>query len=137
MTNDEKQIIKKLRAEGLGYKSIAAVLKIPVGTVRSFCRREGFDGLIREIKELPCLWCGSPVVQNPKRKQKKFCSDKCRYKWWNAHPEKLNKCSDSFHKHNCKCCGKEFVHYGRTNGKYCSHECYIKDRFNGGRTYED
>ncbi|RXM53885.1 RNA polymerase subunit sigma-70, partial [Clostridium tetani] len=26
-------------------------------------------------------------------------------------------------------CGKEFSAYGNKNRKYCSHNCYIRDRF--------
>lgn len=31
-----------------------------------------------------CLCCGKEVVQPGGRKEKKFCSDKCRNKWWNS-----------------------------------------------------
>ena len=32
----------------------------------------------------------------------------------------------------CPHCGKEFHIYGDRRRKYCSHECYIADRFKGG-----
>lgn len=32
----------------------------------------------------------------------------------------------------CPHCGKEFHIYGDKRRKYCSHECYIADRFKGG-----
>ena len=32
---------------------------------------------------------------------------------------------------HCENCGKEFHLYGDSRRKYCSHECYIKDRFGG------
>ena len=28
--------------------------------------------------------------------------------------------------------GREFTAYGNSRWKYCSHACYIKDRFGGG-----
>ena len=31
----------------------------------------------------------------------------------------------------CPACGKTFSAYGKRNRKYCSHECYIIDRFGG------
>ena len=40
MTTDEKQMVLKLRGEGLGYKAIAKVLEIPLGTIKTFCRRK-------------------------------------------------------------------------------------------------
>ena len=33
----------------------------------------------------------------------------------------------------CPVCKKTFTVYGNANRKYCSHECYIEDRFGGGR----
>lgn len=33
----------------------------------------------------------------------------------------------------CPVCKKPFTVYGNANRKYCSHECYIEDRFGGGR----
>lgn len=32
----------------------------------------------------------------------------------------------------CEYCGKTFLSYGNKNRKYCSHSCYINDRFGGG-----
>ena len=124
MTTDEKQMILKLRGEGLGYKSIANTLKMPLGTIKTFCRRNGINGYGKEINEGKCLCCGIVVEQNPKRKQKKFCSDKCRSKWWNEHQEKIDK--KAYHHKVCPCCNKEFEVYSTNSKKYCSHDCYIK-----------
>lgn len=141
MTTDEKQMILKLRGEGLGYKAIARIMGISVNTISSFCRRNNTDELvvttvaIAKPKVIKCLNCGVDVIQNPKRKIKKFCCDKCRMKWWNKHPEKMNR--KSYHHYICKYCSKPFSHYGSTSGKYCSHECYIKDRFGGGGSNEN
>lgn len=40
MTCNQKQSIKEIRGSGLGYKKIALALDLPVGTVKSVCRRE-------------------------------------------------------------------------------------------------
>ena len=32
----------------------------------------------------------------------------------------------------CARCGKPFTAYGNAGRKYCSHSCYIADRFKGG-----
>ncbi|MCD8003201.1 MAG: hypothetical protein LUG88_04735 [Clostridia bacterium] len=39
MTNEQKMIISSLRAEGMGYSSIARKVGISENTVKSFCRR--------------------------------------------------------------------------------------------------
>ena len=33
----------------------------------------------------------------------------------------------------CPICGKTFMSHKNAKRKYCSHECYIKDRFGGGQ----
>ena len=30
-----------------------------------------------------CPWCGTPVGRNVSGRPRKFCSDKCRYDFWN------------------------------------------------------
>lgn len=74
-----------------------------------------------------CLQCGKEVAQAPGRKKKKFCSDVCRSKWWAAHPEQIRHRSNRTI--NCAFCGKAFQIHGEQRRKYCSHDCYIKDRF--------
>ena len=75
----------------------------------------------------PCMNCGDEVPQNPGRKVKKFCSDKCRHAWWNRNLDQVNRKTN--YNAVCKYCGKEFVVYGNSERKFCSHECYIADRF--------
>ena len=43
MTDLQKKRITKLRQQGFGYASIAAELKMPVGTVKTFCRRNNLQ----------------------------------------------------------------------------------------------
>lgn len=74
-----------------------------------------------------CSQCGKEVAQAPGRKKKKFCSDACRSKWWAAHPEQIRHKSNRTI--NCAFCGKAFQVHGGQKRKYCSHNCYIKDRF--------
>ena len=46
--------------------------------------------------------------------------------------ETINNNEDLMVRVICPHCGKEFHIYGDRRRKYCSHECYIADRFKGG-----
>lgn len=136
MTDAQKIKIGNLREAGYGYKKIADEMGLSENTVKTYCRRHGLGGYLakemnteRQEKHL-CLCCGVPVEQLPGRKEKKFCSDKCRNKWWNAHLDKVNR--KAVYEYECPHCKKSFTAYGNANRKYCSHECYIADRFGGG-----
>ena len=136
MTDKQKEQIKALRQRGMGYIRVAQALGISENTVKSFCRRNKLTGEVKQGKlaEHFCCYCGIPVTQNPHRKEKKFCSDKCRMKWWNVHADKLNK--KTIYSYTCPHCSKAFEVYGNSNRKYCSHACYIADRFQGGEFHE-
>lgn len=69
--------IDELRYAGTAPTAIAKKLGISVNTVKSHIRRH-------PISDMPhCLFCGAVVRQNEGRKQKKYCSDKCRMAYWN------------------------------------------------------
>ena len=137
MTNEEKSRIVKMRGDGIGYKKIAQTLGLSEGTVKTFCHRNGLAGTgldapekaSASILQKPCRYCGAMVVQIPGRKEKKFCSDECRNSWWNRHLSETKR--KSMTEYVCPACGKTFSAYGKRNRKYCSHECYITDRFGG------
>jgi uncharacterized protein YjcR len=140
MTEEQKSQIKNLRIDGYGYIRIAQALGISENTVKSFCRRNNLIGkavkipkeqlLVDEGKQL-CLGCSIEVAQNSGRKVKKFCSDKCRMNWWNRHLDKVNR--KAVYEYTCPHCNKSFTVYGNSHRKYCSHECYVADRFGGGQ----
>jgi len=132
MTNEQKMMISSLRAEGMGYGSIARKVGISENTVKSFCRRNAQqpEPVQQDTTEHKCLCCGVPVRQNPGRKEKKFCSDKCRNKWWNAHLDRVDR--RAMREVICANCGKTFSVYGSAARKYCCHECYIEHRLGGG-----
>lgn len=133
--NDTQRIkIKQLRGEGYSYGKIAQSLGLSENTIKTYCRRHGLGGVAvvavpSDETEHYCLCCGTVVVQHIGRKEKKFCSDKCRNKWWNANLDKVNRKAD--YNFVCAKCKKPFTAYGNRNRKYCSHECYIADRFGG------
>lgn len=136
MNDMQRTQVAELRAKGYSYGKISLVLGISTNTVKTFCKRNGLGGIAERQSETRenshfCLCCGIPVIQSPGRKEKKFCSDKCRNKWWNAHLDQVNR--KASYDYVCPCCKKPFRVYGNKNRKYCSHECYIKDRFGGDR----
>ena len=128
MTTEEKAKIADLRCNGYGYKKIAQAIGVSVDTVKSYCRRNGLNG-VRTI-ETVCPCCGKTLINVPGKKAKKFCSDRCRNKWWNSHLDQVKR--KAIYEFICPNCKKPFTAYGNANRKYCCHECYIEDRFGGG-----
>ena len=141
MTNEQKTVVESLRSQGLGYKRIAAQTGISANTVKSYLRKNAPVAVEQETPVISpesavvissdiqpvCRQCGKPVAQNPGRKEKKFCSDHCRNLWWNAHLSEVKR--KAMYEYVCPNCGKPFYAYGNRKRKYCSHDCYVADRF--------
>ena len=136
MNNLQKYRILLLRANGESYNIIADALGLSVNTVKSYCRRNNITCNTststpkNSSNQAFCRQCGKELPQIPHKKPMKFCSDECRVKWWNAHPDKVNK--KAIYTFTCAYCQKIFTSYGNSNRKYCSHNCYINGRFKGG-----
>jgi endogenous inhibitor of DNA gyrase (YacG/DUF329 family) len=127
MNNLQKEQIVILRANGESYSKIADALGISVNTVKSFCRRNNLGGVAsKPIDDTFCRQCGAPLKQIAGKKQKRFCSDKCRMLWWNRHPEKMNR--KAIREFTCQTCGQVFEAYGKRERKYCSRTCYGKSK---------
>ena len=138
MTENQRIQIVKLRDSGLGYGMIASQLGVSVNTVKSFCKRNKYNGryfnqtvTLLTGESTSCENCGSTIIQISKRKKKRFCSDKCRNLWWNAHLDQVKR--KAIYDFVCPHCNKHFHVYGDKSRKYCSHDCYIADRFGGGK----
>ncbi len=132
MTPMQKQQIQNLRAEGLGYGRISQALGLAKSTVKSYCTRNEIPvGTLQDKGKSGlgpfCPQCGNPIVQKAGKKPRRFCTDACRVQWWKEHPEKLNK--KAYYPVTCQSCGREFVAYGDSQRKFCSHACYIDSRF--------
>lgn len=119
MTNHDKEQIRKLRLEGSGYGKIAQILNLPKSTVSSFCKTMTNQSLL-------CLHCNKKLKQTKGHRQKKYCSDECRMSYWKSNkaeisrkPEYLVEC---FH------CHTSFSTYQSLKRKYCSRDCYLKNR---------
>lgn len=133
MTDTQKQHIKNLRIAGYGYKKIAQSLCLSVDTVKSYCRKNNLSGVMANIASYRvdgatyCKQCGAKLLQKPKQKPMLFCSKECRQIWWKTHPEMINK--KAMYSYRCPHCNKDFIAYGNSHRKYCSHACYIAHRF--------
>ena len=95
MTNEQTILISRLMKDGMGYRKIAAELDLPVNSVKSWCRRHPRE----EGDANHCMMCGKEISSTPHKRVRKFCSDKCRYAWWSAHPEKRK--NKTGYKHIC------------------------------------
>jgi len=131
MTDEQRIKITALRKQGCTLSAIADEVGLSANTVKTFCRRNKIEieecRQAKEIKKCPC--CGKEIIYIPLQKPKKFCSDKCRNSWWNKNIDQVNKKAN--YEIVCAGCKKTFVSYGNKGRKYCSHECYIADRFGG------
>ena len=135
MDGFQKEQIKNLRGEGLSYAEIARQVNVSRDAVISFCRRNGLQEIKKPISVVEndtadvCRECRKPLVQVDGMKRRVFCSKECRTKWWKEHPDRLNR--KAVYQSTCPHCGKPFSAYGNSKRKYCSHVCYISDRFGG------
>jgi predicted transcriptional regulator len=131
----QKERIAAFRSHGESYAKIADALGISKNTVQSYCRRNNLGGDSSTVVEKEtekesrsfCKQCSVELIQQPGKKPRKFCSDACRAEWWKTHPEQLEK--KAVYTFKCVHCGNDFTAYGNDNRKYCSHECYVADRF--------
>ncbi len=135
MDGFQKEQIKNLRGEGLSYAEIARQVNVSRDAVISFCRRNGLQEIKKPISVVEndtadvCRECRKPLVQVDGMKRRVFCSKERRTKWWKEHPDRLNR--KAVYQFTCPHCGKPFSAYGNSKRKYCSHVCYISDRFGG------
>ena len=134
MTITDKEKIQHLRAEGLGYKAIASRLSLTADAVKGFCKRSGLDNTAAQNKAGACRQCGKSIESKTGTGRKKFCSDQCRYTWWNGHAY-LHKQKDE-NKQTCAHCGCEFYSFRSQRRKYCGHSCYVAERFMEVRVHD-
>ncbi len=130
-----KEQIRQMRERDMGYKAISEALNLNPNTVKSHCQRYGLGGpraTMRDPQKSVCKYCGKEVMQNSGRKEKLFCSDKCRNLWWRNNIDKVEK--KAIYQYKCEYCHKSFTAYGNPYRKYCSKLCYMTARF-GYREY--
>jgi len=116
MTLIQKQRIAELRGKGTTYAAIALELGISENTVKSYCRRNKV-----EFAANACPECGNALLHTPHKKQKRFCSDKCRLAWWAKNPQEMKR--RAVYDFVCPRCKNPFTAYGNAKRKFCSVSC--------------
>ncbi|QSX09552.1 RNA polymerase subunit sigma-70 [Alkalibacter rhizosphaerae] len=138
MTDFQKQQIREFRIRGVGYRAISSITGLSRDIVRNYCKAYGLDGFARDLninikekidKQEACLSCGKDLKQPATGRKRKFCSDDCRRDWWQRHPDSIKRNEETIFEYTCAYCGQEFKVYAQKSRKYCSHECYIRDRY--------
>ncbi len=123
MTSSQRENLCRMRENGKSYSQIACTLGVSENTVKSFCRRAN---VLYMPDKAVCPCCGKPVALRDRGKPRRFCSDACRYSWSYAH--RVLTMRNAVAK---RCCGckREFLSYPSSHRKYCSHGCYIMERY--------
>ena len=87
MNTEIKTRIRQLRGEGYGYKRIAKTLDLTLSVVRYAVNKMSDEDLL----EGHCEKCGIKIKSIKGKKRKRFCSDRCRWDWWNKHQKEVDK----------------------------------------------
>ena len=127
MTEVQKQKIISLRSQGFSYKQVGDELGLTKDCVKMFCLRNGCGRQNIKTDGNICPWCGRFLKQVDGKKKRRFCSTSCRQLWWNKNKELLHHRKTI--EQACPTCGKRFEAYPTADRKYCSHKCYIIQRF--------
>jgi endogenous inhibitor of DNA gyrase (YacG/DUF329 family) len=129
MTTEQKARLQEMRCAGLSFGEISAQLNIPINTIKSFCRRNeaSSDPAISDPNTAVCSQCGVPLSHKSKHKLRRFCGSDCRIAFWNTHRELHD--THALQILRCANCGQEFESYSNPNRKYCSHACFIANRY--------
>lgn len=138
MTDEQALQIRKLRAQGMGYRAIASTVNLSRDIVRNYCRSKGIGGFHVEYEMnlaerissgRACAFCGADLKQPKTGRPKRFCSELCRRRFWRIHREEMKKKPTAIYTMECQYCHEIFESYGNKTRKYCCHEHYILDRF--------
>ena len=139
----QEEQIRLLRAQGVGYRQIANQLNLSRDAVRYYCKANNLNGQGEAVQaniqrimtdDTVCSYCGELLEQPKTGRRRRFCCEMCRRKWWGQNRDKIRKGAGAIYGFTCKRCGKEFTAYGNSHRLYCSHECFISDRFWDGET---
>lgn len=69
-----------------------------------------------------CLNCNRKIIQKNRGRKRKYCSDKCRHQYG------IKNNNRKLYELVCEYCGKKYKVFS-VKRKYCSHNCYIKNKY--------
>lgn len=96
MTDEQKNSIRAMRLKGYGYKAIGKALDLNENRVQLYCKSHGLAGSAELIKlNYPiwcqqnnrCVICGIKITQPKTGRRKKFCSGRCRTRYFRENYE--------------------------------------------------
>ncbi len=112
----QKAQIETMKKQGCTIRKISNELNVPVGTIKSYLSRR------KSFRQCEC--CGKSLSITSAH-IKRFCSDKCRMKWWRENKEVSLKMT----KKVCPVCNQIFLSYPSKQQVYCSRQCSGKARW--------
>lgn len=129
LIEEQKKQILQMAADGVGYRETTKCVlasKQDIIDYRNELVETGWtpreEDTDAEWKENSCLWCGNEYQTASTGRKRKFCTDQCRRKYYMLYPVTPRSSTQ------CAYCGKVFEMIN-SKQKFCSHECYIKNRF--------
>ena len=96
MTDEQKEKIRSMRIQGIGYRLIAKELCLKENQVQLFCKAHGLAGSadltrlnfpIWCYQNNRCLACSAKLKQTKCGRKKKFCSGRCRTRYFRENHE--------------------------------------------------
>ena len=114
MTTQQMEKITEYRQAGYTQGQIAEMTGLSISSIKSFLRRHAAVS-----SDDVCPVCGKAIRSKPHHKAKRFCSDHCRLRWWNSHPEQVNR---TRHSQVCAQCGVTFETHIASQ-RFCSRSC--------------
>lgn len=132
MTRAQEKALSAMREKGMTYRAIAEALGVKAATVRSFFARKQYTEEKTPDQAVLCDYCRMPIPDKSCMRSRRFCSDLCRHRWWNAHQASLS--TAAAHRMQCACCGCSFISW--RPARYCSRACYFSVRYGGGGQHE-
>lgn len=96
MTEQQKDVIRTMRFKGLGYSTISKALGVSENKVQTYCRTHGLAGTA-DLTQMNypvwcaennrCLICGAKLRQPKTGRHKRFCSGRCRTRYYRENLE--------------------------------------------------
>ena len=134
MTEREKKEVVRLRKNGLSFGMIAKKTGLASTTIKSFITRNADAVSAEPARNISlsgtCRRCGAAIYSISGHKERRFCSDGCRSRYWIEQLDKAN--SSALRTAVCEHCSKAFSYYGTRQRQFCSRECYLAFTRKGG-----